>query len=275
MELKDYRVQPDEGLFEQIQHRLRVRRALRVGGGIAAVVVATAIAVAVVMPRGGEEVAALAPIAVPTEPVAATVEPVGTHVTEVREEPQKHVAKSQKPTAVVIVDPTVQAVPEDVVPAVAPQSVLSVPISSQQPVAVASASVAEEVAPIVVSDAEASEQAPIEMLSAKPVTKNESAPEVPVHYDNVVWAPNVIVPNGDVDENRTFSFKYTSAVSEFRIFIYNRGGRRVFSSSNPEFSWDGSADGTAMPQGAYVWVARFRDSDGRQREEKGSVTIIR
>ena len=96
-----------------------------------------------------------------------------------------------------------------------------------------------------------------------------------VHEDDLVWAPNVIVPNGDVDDNRTFKLKYSSEVTQFQIFIYNRGGRLVFNSDDPAFTWDGTSRGTALPQGAYVWVAKFRDSTGHPREEHGTVTIIR
>ena len=96
-----------------------------------------------------------------------------------------------------------------------------------------------------------------------------------VHEDDLVWAPNVIVPNGDVDDNRTFKLKYSSEVTQFQIFIYNRGGRLVFNSDDPAFTWNGTSRGTALPQGAYVWVAKFRDSTGHPREEHGTVTIIR
>jgi len=108
-----------------------------------------------------------------------------------------------------------------------------------------------------------------------PADKAKDPSSTIVHEDNLMWAPNVIVPNGDVDENRTFKLKFTSAVTDFRIVIFNRGGRQLYQSNDPAFEWDGTHDGTAMPQGAYVWVAKFRDSDGRAHQEKGTVTVLR
>ena len=106
------------------------------------------------------------------------------------------------------------------------------------------------------------------------IKEGEPQPQ-PVHEDNLAWAPNVIIPNGDVDENRTFKMKFSSAVSDFQIQIFNRGGRRVFSSSDPAFEWDGTHDGAALPQSAYVWVAQFKGTDGVKRQLKGTVTLIR
>ena len=96
-----------------------------------------------------------------------------------------------------------------------------------------------------------------------------------LHEDNLFWTPNIIVPSGDVDANRTFSVKFTSAVSNFHIYIYNRAGHQVYQTSDPSFVWDGTSKGTTLPQGAYIWVMKFRDSAGKPHEERGTVTIIR
>ncbi|MGX8712278.1 MAG: gliding motility-associated C-terminal domain-containing protein [bacterium] len=281
MELKDYREQPDEGIFEQIQHRLRVRRMVRIGGVTAAAILSVAvIAVAVVMTRGGDElaqqtVAAGQQVAVGIQqPVASIQQPEVEAQQAVAEEGSRKapVAPAVK-TMPMAEQSSVAEIPEEVVTE-QPQPVMTVAPATVRPSAAAVAEpVAEAPSQPAMSTGDTKEQAPAEE-PAKPA-KNDPNPVIPVHYDNVVSAPNVIVPNGDVEANRIFSLKYSSEVTNFRIFIYNRGGRRLFSSSNPDFTWDGTANGVTLPQGAYVWVARFRDTDGRQREEKGTVTIIR
>ena len=82
----------------------------------------------------------------------------------------------------------------------------------------------------------------------------------PYHEDNLLWAPNIIVPSGDKEENRVFKVKSTSAVSNFRMVVYSRDGRPVFSSNDIDQGWDARRDGSLVPQGTYVWIARFRDS---------------
>ena len=53
MDLRDYREMPDEGLFEKIERRVRLRRWTRLGGVVAAVVVLAAGAVWL-LPQGVE-----------------------------------------------------------------------------------------------------------------------------------------------------------------------------------------------------------------------------
>ena len=99
--------------------------------------------------------------------------------------------------------------------------------------------------------------------------------EPPLHVDNIVWAPNIIIPSSDEEGVRTFGLRFSSEVSDFRIRIYNRAGRQVYKSTDPHFQWDGAVGGTQMPQGAYVWVANFRDKEGNPHQENGTVTLVR
>ena len=104
----------------------------------------------------------------------------------------------------------------------------------------------------------------------------EPQPEEPeMEVADMVWAPNVISLSDDDERNRTFGLSYSSPVSDFKVYIYNRGGRQVYSSTDADFRWDGSMNGTQLPQGAYVWVAQFRDSEGRAVQRKGTVTLLR
>ena len=105
-------------------------------------------------------------------------------------------------------------------------------------------------------------------------TKVGGPAPVPYQVDNILWAPNIITPNGDVAENRVFKVVATSDVSDFRIHIYNRGGRLLFKSSDINEVWDATHNGTSVPQGAYVWVATFRGTDGSSHREAGTVTVV-
>lgn len=107
-----------------------------------------------------------------------------------------------------------------------------------------------------------------------PKTDEPTTPATP-HYDNLLLAPTVIVPAADEEENRRFKVLAAEEVSDFRMAIFNRAGRQVFSTQNIDQAWDATHDGTLVPQGAYVWVARYRDSEGHPRSEKGTVVVVR
>lgn len=278
MDLKNYEVQPDSGLFEKIERRLRMRRMARVCGGVAAAVVAVAAVVWVAMPSEKAAVAvapeAVAVARVQETPVPETVEPVAEERQAV-----------SRPTPL----QASAAVAQEVVPAAAmvPEKSIAVAKAAQPVVAakpaepvragaadrpVPAVAVAKPAEPVAVGAETAAGQA---VSQEAPAAKGKDPSSSVVHEDNLLWAPNAIVPNGEVDENRTFKLKFSSTVTDFRITIFNRGGRQLYQSTDPQFLWDGTYDGAALPQGAYVWVAKFRDSDGRVHQEKGTVTIIR
>ena len=296
MNLKDYRVQPDEGLFEQIEKRLKVRRMVRVGGVVAVVcVVMVGVMVAVLGSWAAEEpqtvVAQVAempanvemqPAASPSETkkpeanlgdAAGRISTDGTIVaTAVETQPAASPSETKKPDANlgdeacrVSTEGTIVATAVETRPAASPSE-------TKKPDANLG-----DAACRVSTDGTIAATAVEAQTAASPenVADKADPPTPPVHIDNLIWAPNVIVPNGDVDENRVFSVKITSTVTDFHVYIYNRGGRQVFMSTDPDFKWDGTYDGSAMPQGAYVWVAKFRDSSGRARQEKGTVTLLR
>ena len=278
MDLRNYRVEPDKGLFEKIERRVARRRWMRMGGGAAVVCVVVAVVALMVWPKGEvvqEGLVAQAdvqPAAVAVE--SADVAVVPEEATTVAQVPavktervgEREVAEAA-PTAVVAErnSETVAAVVEAkpaLEPAVKPASVKPVPVAEKKEM------VAEQ--PV-----ENQEGATVDLETESTVVKGNDPSQLPVHIDNLVWAPNVIMPNGDVDDNRRFKLKFSSSVTEFRILIYNRGGRQVFVSEDPNFEWDGTFNGTVMPQGAYVWVAKFRDTDNHPHQEKGTVTIVR
>lgn len=278
MDLRNYRVEPDKGLFEKIERRVARRRWMRMGGGVAAVCVVVAVVVLMVWPKGEavqEGLVAQAdvqPAAVAVQSADAAVMPeeavAVAPAPEVKTERagEREVAEVA-PTAVVAernsepVAAVVEAKPA-MEPAVKPAPMKPVPVAEKKEI------VAEQTV-------ENQEGTTADIETESTVVKGNDPSQQPVHMDNLVWAPNVIMPNGDVDDNRRFKLKFSSSVTEFRILIYNRGGRQVFVSEDPNFEWDGTFNGTVMPQGAYVWVAKFRDTDNHPHQEKGTVTIVR
>lgn len=275
MNIKDYRTEPEDGLFEKIQHRLAVRRALRIGGVSIAVLVAVGVAAIALWPKGSaDEVAMVVPQAtVPdvyqNEEDRGQMPVVGERSADVNKA-EEIVAQDVKQNA----NQTVANAPADELADLAQMLPQGLPAVMPLNEAAAEEQTSRiQTTPVSASLAKTGDTtSPQATVPTSP--KDKSGVQMP-HYDNVIWAPNVIIPSGEVEENRTFSIKATSEIADFKLHIYNRNGRRIYMTSDPQFSWDGTMNGANAPQGAYVWVATFRDSDGVARQEKGTVTVIR
>ena len=93
-----------------------------------------------------------------------------------------------------------------------------------------------------------------------------------------LFAPNAFRPDSDIPENRTFSVDGVYIADDFEIIIYNRWGEPVFESRDKNFAWDGTKNGTLLPNGTYAYLIRFKsitDNDPRIYEQRGGVTLIR
>lgn len=84
---------------------------------------------------------------------------------------------------------------------------------------------------------------------------------------------NGFTPNGD-GVNDCFGIKYWGVISKLEMTIYNRGGQRVFYSTQPSACWDGRYNGQAQPAGVYVYYIRATTQCG-VIERKGTLTLIR
>ena len=85
--------------------------------------------------------------------------------------------------------------------------------------------------------------------------------------------PNIITPNAD--GNRTFcpSLRFVDR-THYDLYIYNRMGLLVFHSSNPKECWDGTRNGTPLPQGTYAYLLHIGYIDTTIETKKGTVMII-
>ncbi|MEL6593189.1 MAG: gliding motility-associated C-terminal domain-containing protein, partial [Bacteroidota bacterium] len=84
-------------------------------------------------------------------------------------------------------------------------------------------------------------------------------------------------PNGD-GQNEAFGAAGICQPIDYELQIFNRWGQALFETQIPTQQWDGRFNGQAVPEGVYVWVARygFRDRGGwRETFQRGTVTLIR
>ncbi len=90
-------------------------------------------------------------------------------------------------------------------------------------------------------------------------------------YDFVV--PNVFTPNGD-GKNEDFLVP-VQYMSKYEISIYNRWGKEVFDSPNPNSPWDGKIDGSPGSAGVYYYIIRATCFNGNYFEKHGFLQLIR
>jgi len=91
--------------------------------------------------------------------------------------------------------------------------------------------------------------------------------------------PNVFTPNNDNKNDYFKPFPYTS-VEKINIKIFNRWGKIVFETSDPDINWDGKnqTNKKECPDGVYFYVCEIYElklSGVNKRTIKGSIQILR
>ncbi|MBQ9865362.1 MAG: fibronectin type III domain-containing protein [Bacteroidales bacterium] len=98
-----------------------------------------------------------------------------------------------------------------------------------------------------------------------------------VHVDVLraeILFPNVFTPS--LESNMYFK-AYSTAVSDFELWIYDRRGDLVFHTTDIDEGWDGTSDGRPLPQATYVYKCHYRDqiTPNGWQSKTGTVTLLR
>lgn len=98
---------------------------------------------------------------------------------------------------------------------------------------------------------------------------------VEVEDEFLVWVPNAFTPDGN-PHNQTFFVSGNDISSEdFEFVIFDRWGGEVFRSTDRYEVWDGTKDGSLLPQGVYVWRLEVRSLSTRdKRTLMGHVNLL-
>ncbi len=94
-------------------------------------------------------------------------------------------------------------------------------------------------------------------------------------------APNAFRPTSTIDLNKDF-FAFTKFITDnFEIYIFNRWGELVYSSSSRDFKWNGGLNNSLsqpVPGGSYSYVIKYVSSFHPERgvqEQRGGVALLR
>lgn len=90
------------------------------------------------------------------------------------------------------------------------------------------------------------------------------------------YVPNSFTPNGD-DLNETFrAFGEGIDLTNFKMYIFDRWGEKIYETDDIEMGWDGTYKGTPVQNGVYVWRIETKEKFVNKRHEMtGSVNLVR
>ena len=274
--LKKLTEQPDPAVWEGIKNTVARRRALRRTAWAAAGLVVAGAVVFLAFPR--EEPPMVAEWSAPVEEQTLQQAPV-------QNVPQASVATSSPDRLPVKVQKETENRPAEApvvenVPVVLSHESTATPAESPVARETVHPNDVSVVAQPIVSVAAPQTEVAVETPSVEenPPAKAHSSAGVSNVPDMLLWFPNVFSPASDNDEYNRFRAHLNTAgatVKDFRMAIYSRAGSRVFITNDINDAWDGTHNGTAMPQAAYVYVVFYTDGDGVQHHCKGTVTLVR
>lgn len=88
-----------------------------------------------------------------------------------------------------------------------------------------------------------------------------------------VFIPNTFTPNGD-GHNDLF-LVFGQSIAKVHMTVFNRWGELVFESNDNFDGWDGTYRGQQQNNAVFTYVADITFLDGKQIQEKGSITLMR
>lgn len=90
-----------------------------------------------------------------------------------------------------------------------------------------------------------------------------------------VFLPNAFSPNGDT-RNETLKLYQDGIVDKLNtLIIYNRFGQEVYSTTDLNFSWNGTFNGKELDADVYGFYMDVLCIDGQQFKVKGNITLIK
>ncbi|HFA51678.1 MAG TPA: T9SS type B sorting domain-containing protein [Bacteroidetes bacterium] len=100
--------------------------------------------------------------------------------------------------------------------------------------------------------------------------------QINIEKESGIYIPNVFSPNGD-GINDFWNVLPPQGVAVFdEVSIFNRWGGHVANWKDiPEVAWDGRFKGRLLDPAVFVYFIKYTDRNGRAKEKKGDVTIIK
>ena len=117
------------------------------------------------------------------------------------------------------------------------------------------------------------QQDPIIRNNTTSTSEIVSKPEIKIQENEpTILLPNIFTPNGD-GKNDFLSIKI-GEVTEFSVVILNQANKVIYTSNDPNFSWDGiTLEGEITPAGNYVYYISAKEQSGKILTKYSNLTI--
>lgn len=112
-----------------------------------------------------------------------------------------------------------------------------------------------------------------EPLSVTEESVPKSEPEEISPESDQFFIPSAFTPNGD-GLNDLFYVQSNFSPRNFDISILSRNGDLLFHSRDISIGWDGKLHGNTLPQGMYVYIIKYKDSQGNDQVKQGQILLI-
>ncbi len=94
-----------------------------------------------------------------------------------------------------------------------------------------------------------------------------------VIIEGTLYVPNTFTPDGD-GVNDLF-FALGTEIDEFKMYVFNRWGEKIYEASDLQRPWDGTYSGVPSPIDTYVWRIDYRELSGTRHKVFGHVNLVR
>lgn len=97
---------------------------------------------------------------------------------------------------------------------------------------------------------------------------------VNIDYRESTMIPNAFSPNGD-GNNDVFKVQNLHFRKLLAFMVFDRWGKKVFETSNPDIGWDGTYKGKPVDAGVFNYYIKLGYADDMEETFKGDLTLIR
>jgi gliding motility-associated-like protein len=89
-----------------------------------------------------------------------------------------------------------------------------------------------------------------------------------------ITVPNSFTPDND-NLNDLFRPVLSFTPAEYQLIITDRFNNKLFESSDPLQSWDGTKGGSSLPRDVYLWFIRVKTPSGSVISKTGTIAIVK
>ncbi len=96
---------------------------------------------------------------------------------------------------------------------------------------------------------------------------------IEIQLPSEMQVPNAITPSSN-DVNSVFKPRFDFAPRKYRLMVLDRGGRKMFETTDPGEGWNGRFNGENANEGVYVYYIQYTDFTGLFRTLTGNLTLL-